>query len=151
MGRGAKVKKRGRAIKNHHQLQSFFFARIRGDEAIEGALDFGAHVFRHAVVVEHAVEVVVLVLENASLKAIQGHFELFPLQVLSLDLDTNRTLWIEKRIEERLVVAMQTGGGESERRVCSRRFKASRNCSNLLTLLRAIGLAYIYVCVAHRL
>jgi hypothetical protein len=96
MGRGAKVKERGSAIKNHHQLQSFVFAWIRGDKAVEGALDFGAHVFRHAVMVEHAVEVVILMLEDASLKTIQGHFEFFPLQVLSLDLDTNRTLWIEK-------------------------------------------------------
>lgn len=111
MGRGAKVKERGRVIKNSssYQLQSFFFARIRGDEAVEGALDFAAHLFRHAVVVEHAVEVVVLVLENASLKAIEGHFELFPLQVLSLNLDTDRTLRIGKRIEEGLVAAMQTG------------------------------------------
>lgn len=59
--------------------------------------------------VEHAVEVVVLVLENASLEAIEGHFEFFALQVLSLNLDTDRTLRIEKRIEEGLVAAMQTG------------------------------------------
>jgi hypothetical protein len=73
-------------------LQSFLFARVRLDEAVERALNRSTHLGRHAVVVEDSVEMVVLVLEDACFEPLEGHLEFFTLEILRLDLYPQRTL-----------------------------------------------------------
>ena len=57
------------------------------NETIQLPLHCGSHLWRHPVVEQHPIQVVVLMLEHARLEAVQGHLELLAVQVLRLDLD----------------------------------------------------------------
>lgn len=84
-------------------LQSFLFARVRLDEAVERALNRSTHLGRHAVVVEDSVEMVVLVLEDACFEPLEGHLEFFTLEILRLDLYPQRTLCDREKNAEKSV------------------------------------------------
>ena len=88
----AKGKNQSQSRGVERALKRFIVALVLGDVGIEIALHLGANLWGHSIVVQHAIEMIVFVLEHARFEAFERHLELFTLEVLRFDLYADRSL-----------------------------------------------------------